>query len=304
MNKRTDIHRPSVINGEDYEFVVVEPMMKPGTLWIDEFHDVDYVVLARQIKEDHMADTGGQMASHNHGGSCHICGAWANDLVLWYHKKSNEYILSGETCAENMEGFSLADFQRCKEASRLARESARDEYYYKAGKKRAYAILEDRDMLDALESGDDIVRDMIRRLIRNGALSDKQWNFMGSLIGSEEDRMKQQAKWAEEKAAALPVPEFDGRTTVEMTVLKTKGPEEDDMYPTWKMILKHDDGWMLMGSIPSSIDPQRGDRVRLDARIKISDRDPKFGFFSRPTKAINITEDEKEDSSAVETVEA
>mgnify|MGYP003661823468 CR=1 FL=1 len=35
--------------------------------------------------------------------------------------------------------------------------------------------------------------------------------------------------------------------------------------------------------------PGKGDRVRFDARVKASDDDAAFGFFSRPTKAVAVS---------------
>lgn len=55
-----------------------------------------------------------------------------------------------------------------------------------------------------------------------------------------------------------------------------------------KMLVKLDNGNRVYGSVPSSIYPDRGDRVKLTATI-----DPKedhFGFYSRPTKAICLPE--------------
>jgi hypothetical protein len=49
------------------------------------------------------------------------------------------------------------------------------------------------------------------------------------------------------------------------------------------MLVEHADGWKVWGTIPASlIKAHRGDKVRFDTAITRSDRDPKFGFFSRP----------------------
>ena len=41
---------------------------------------------------------------------------------------------------------------------------------------------------------------------------------------------------------------------------------------------------ITIGTEPSAIEATVGDRIRFDAAITVSDDDPKFGFFKRPTK--------------------
>lgn len=51
------------------------------------------------------------------------------------------------------------------------------------------------------------------------------------------------------------------------------------------MIVKTDAGWKVYGTVPGSIDAKRGDHITFEAQVTVSDDDPKFGFFKRPTKA-------------------
>jgi hypothetical protein len=104
------------------------------------------------------------------------------------------------------------------------------------------------------------------------------------------------AERAERDAARADLPAFQGRATVLGTVISTK-VVESDFGTTVKMLVEHADGWKVWGSVPNSLfligDTQRalvrGDVVRFDAKIQKSDQDPKFGFFSRPTKATLVT---------------
>ena len=98
MVVRTDIYRPSVINPEEYDFIAVT-YNKAGAVT----HDM----AARTYIREHMARTGGVYSRHEHGGTCHICGAYANYLATFYHAKSNTYIEVGETCCHNLCGLSL-----------------------------------------------------------------------------------------------------------------------------------------------------------------------------------------------------
>jgi hypothetical protein len=54
-----------------------------------------------------------------------------------------------------------------------------------------------------------------------------------------------------------------------------------------KMVVKVEQGWAVWGSVPEAIaiEVEVGDTVTFTATVTRSDRDPKFGFFKRPTKA-------------------
>lgn len=75
----------------------------------------------------------------------------------------------------------------------------------------------------------------------------------------------------------------EGRREIVGTVLQTK-LQESPFGSAWKMLV--DEGTTrLWGTIPASIDPERGDRVRLTATVQRSADDRSFGFYSRPARA-------------------
>jgi hypothetical protein len=103
-------------------------------------------------------------------------------------------------------------------------------------------------------------------------------------------------------ASRADLPAFQGRTTIEGTVISTKWIEFEHVERggrpgVLKMLVEHDTGWRVWGSVPqelaiidlgSNLAQRiliRGDRIRFDAAVSASPKDPKFGFFSRPTKA-------------------
>lgn len=92
---------------------------------------------------------------------------------------------------------------------------------------------------------------------------------------------------AAEAHAALPgVP--TGRATVEGEILSTKWVENTYSYNgggTTKMLVLTDAGWKVWGTMPSSLDAERGDRVAFTATLEPSRDDHAFGFFKRPTQA-------------------
>lgn len=101
------------------------------------------------------------------------------------------------------------------------------------------------------------------------------------------DRITRRDEIEAKRKAAL-VPEEDKRMRVYgevMTVRKDQG-----QFLQTRILVKHESGWKVWGSCPSSIsEVKRGDVVEFTAKVKRSDQDPKFGFFSRPTKGRILT---------------
>lgn len=91
-----------------------------------------------------------------------------------------------------------------------------------------------------------------------------------------------------EYEAAEPCP--TGRVAITGDVITTK-LQEGYYNDTWKMLVKDDRGFKVWGSIPSSLKAARGDRVTFMAAVEPSEDDEKFGFFKRPTKAVNLDEE-------------
>lgn len=110
---------------------------------------------------------------------------------------------------------------------------------------------------------------------------------------AQEEEDAKQARIAAERAARdanrADLPVFEGRVTLQGKVISTKvveGPYGSQP----KMLVESAQGWKVWGSIPASIayNLKKGDIVRFDAKVQKSDKDPKFGFFSRATKAVII----------------
>ena len=91
-----------------------------------------------------------------------------------------------------------------------------------------------------------------------------------------------------EKDEAAPLPKFDGRVEITGKIISAKW-KETDFGDTLKIVVKHADGWAVWGTCPNSLGRTEkdliGENVSFVARVKASDQDEKFGFFSRPTKA-------------------
>ena len=137
---RTDIHAPSQIVPADYEYVAV------WTMNIQDLGDAQFILQEREIVKRHMGRTGGTYSTHEHGGVCDVCGNWlAIYLVLFYHAKTNQYIRVGVNCAQKLEmGLDMHTIQIFKKRCADAREQ-------QTGKRKAIALLSDRNILDAWE---------------------------------------------------------------------------------------------------------------------------------------------------------
>lgn len=280
---RSDVHRPSVINPDDYRFIAMEHTKFEGIGSIDE------ILENRRIVEADMKATGGTYSRHAHGGNCHICGnANAIYTALFHHEATNTYIRVGSDCADKLD-CGLADRFRSFAGN------VRNALEAQAGKRKAEAFL----TREGIESAwaiyltkwtegegkqESIIRDIVGKMVTYGSLSEKQVAFLRSLLKQIADRPAIEAQRKLETERALPVPVVDGRTTVKGIVV-TMRSEESFYGPTVKMLVKHVDGWKVWGTVPSALVCQIGDTVQFDAKVTRSDKDEKFGFFSRPSKA-------------------
>ena len=282
---RTDIHRPSAINPAEYDFVCFDYM---GTA---DLGAVMALAGERATFREHMARTGGRYSGHEHGGSCHVCGAWAIYLCRFYHAKTNTYIITGEDCAQKMGEGEADRFRAFRKSIHEARDRA-------AGKAKAQALLEDLNLAAAWaifaaqrttaaspHFEELTVADIVYKLVTYGSISDNQTAYLGKLLALIAERPAREAAQAAEKDAAAPVPVTDGRVNVEGDILSIK-VVEGNYGDTDKCLIKTSAGWKLWVTLPDAIgNAQRGDRVALACKVEPSRDDPKFAFGKRPSKA-------------------
>lgn len=291
---RTDIHRPSAINPQDYEYVAPE-MARPGE-W-------EATKVWRDIIHQHMTATGGTYSRHAHGGNCGVCGnANAIYTILFYHRPSNTYIRMGETCATNVDAsFDNREFRRFINA-------VGQERYYKTGKSKAERVLAERELSRAWELWNLVsnnglfsseihstihdsaigqlgtLKDIVDKLIVYGDLSDKQFSFLATLVERIDNAEKIAVARQAEHDAAEDAPITDERITIVGEILSAK--IKDTGYgPQLKLLIKTKAGWKCYGTSTKNINPKVGDIVQFAARLTVSNDDKKFAFFSRPTKA-------------------
>jgi len=294
--KRTDVHRPSAIIPEDYQFVALG-YMGPGNF--------EAAIAERKVFQEHMQRTGGKFSNHEHGGTCHVCGS-VNALytVRFYHAKTNSYITTGTDCAEKLNMGDAILF-------RSFREKIKAGIAAQAGKAKAQSILTEAGLIRAwniyaetdAETIDQTmvnprtgemfweektIRDIVGKLVHYGNISERQTQFLGNLLTKIDQRAEMLAKRAAEQANAKPLPASGVRLTITGKIISQR-EQATDFGPVVKILVSHADGWRVWGSMPRGLDAANGDVIQFDARVEKSEKDEKFGFFSRPTKAVILT---------------
>lgn len=189
---RTDIHRPGAINPSEYEWVAFEYIPGVGTGPVD-LGACAFLQSERQKIRDHMARTGGNYSTHEHGGNCMVCGAWAIYTVLFYHRPTNVYVRTGQDCAQKMEmSYSASGYDLFKKNIHNVLEA-------RAGKKKAEAILANAGLSRCWEiwefttfNGKNMeettIQDVVAKLVKYGSISEKQTNLLRVLLNRIDHR--------------------------------------------------------------------------------------------------------------------
>jgi len=121
--------------------------------------------------------------------------------------------------------------------------------------------------------------DYIQARYGEAAAEEGYWQLSEAWVRKQQEELKLAAR------KTLP---FDGeRVTIRSRSSASKTVESEQWGPSTKVLLEHQDGWKLFGSVPC--DCEQGDIIQFTARIQKSDRDEFFGFYSGPTKASQIT---------------
>lgn len=248
-------------------------------------------------------------------GTCGHCGAWARYVALLTHDNGRDMMYVGQQCLGNRFSGSKAQFQELRKAAQLDRErQARKAAFLELcedcpalvwatyAHNIAVAGLGDhRADLPALEQtwgqryltsdwSIGVLDDIARKARQYGELSDRQRDLIERLVSelesAEADTAKRDAEraaQAEQAANAQPVP--TGLVVIQGEVLTTRWKDNDFGGGSLKMLVQHADGWKVWGTVPSSLEVERGDQVEFTATVEPSDDDPHFGFFKRPRKA-------------------
>lgn len=146
------------------------------------------------------------------------------------------------------------------------------------------------DLDDSVSFPRRFARDLLVRFNREGTVSDKQVALCRKLYAEGDERRERTERIEREKAEATPIPAdvLAGRATITGEVVSVKW--RDSAYGgAFKMVVADDRRFKVWGTAPDALFEDSelpvGTRVTFDAAITVSDDDPAFGFFKRPTKA-------------------
>lgn len=283
MSKRNDPHSPANLVTEDYEYIFAEVNHIDGVPgWVLRLGDFG-LEMSRRIHSD---DTMGR-GTHQ----CHHCGARLNYFAVLEHKPTGKLIVVGETCLDNRFERSTADFQKLRKQAELDRAKMRIKKAVAAfvDANPDLAFMADKDH----EHTNGFVADVSRKLRLYGELSERQVEAVRKSIVRDAEYAARKAQEAADRAAEELSPVIEGKQQVSGEVLSTRW-QDSDFGSVKKMLVKDDRGFKVWGTVPSNIlDTEKGDRVVFSATITKSDDDESFGFYKRPTKAINLTEKEE-----------
>lgn len=263
---RTDAHSPAHLVTEDYEYLFAADTRGPWALGLGRGF------LAELTNYD--------PATANRGSArCHHCGAHLRYVAWLRHLPTGYTVVVGETCLDNRFSLATADFHRIRKAAELDRQAHRIRNLVAefVAANPDLAFMADKDH----EHTNSFVADVARKLRAYGELSERQVEAVRRSIVRDAERDV-------ERAVEPTAPVIEGRGEVSGRVLSTKW-QDSDFGSTLKMLVQDDRGFKVWGSVPSSIEVERGDVVRFTATVERSQDDEAFGFFKRPTKAVVVS---------------
>lgn len=271
---RTDVHRPSALVTEDYEFAFCGMHHAPA---------VHTTGPANMETLNELLAEGYRFADVHGAEQCSHCGTRINYYAVLRHLPSKTLIHVGETCLDNRFELASEEFHELRLRAALDRAAQRVKGLRESFRRRhpdLYDFLEEN-----AEGRDEFYGSLWRYLSRHGELSPAQ---IKALQASIERKAVREAERAEKAASEpAPAPVVEGRITVTGEVLSTKA--QDSPYgPTLKMLVLEERGFKVWGTLPRALEadvPLVGKRVVFTASVERSDDDECFGFFKRPAQA-------------------
>lgn len=282
---------------EAYEFVgalyLSSPVSEEYAEYVDSiFEDIfatfdryDDVTLFNYDEAKKLAVPDGRFATK---GTCDHCGAHFSYGAVFREKETSEHLIVGHICATNKLSLSDGGYADAllRKAAKTARTKAKMKAVRAANSKRLAEGELGNELTEALNYPHPFCESIRDAFLDGRELTARMKAAV--LRAVEED-------WAGTKLPPEPdpvaIPELPKRSTFSGEVLGLKDVESYYGITT-KMVFRDDRGFKLFGTVPSALydngEPLKGCRVAFDAAVEVSDDDPTFGFFSRPTKASRL----------------
>jgi len=252
--ERTDCHRPSVVDPNDYSLMfhysfATADLGEGDREYIDPegMEDLEH---ARQRKDIHFADVHGAGTDQR----CDVCGAHFVWGACFQHGPSGEFVVVGNNCADTIcAGYNTTAYdRRCAKNKRLAALAAKRRRERRARNVKLRAFLKKYPGINkVLKNSHRISADMRAKVIQWGDISEKQVALAHRLVTQVKERLAN-----EPDTVDIPEEAIDGRHTYRGTIL---GLSEQESYTggmEWKMIvlIPHGPGaFKLFGSIPAAL---------------------------------------------------
>jgi hypothetical protein len=224
-------------------------------------------------------------------GTCDHCGAIFKWGAVYQHKPTGKHIVVGNVCANrtldvpSRHELDVRQLQSRLAANRLAARKAEDAR--KQGEEMGFSWL-----YTTGKHNSKTLDDIASKGLKYGGLTPAQIELVRKIHDgtptewqARKDEVK--AKREAEEAAAEPVPSNGERIEIKGAILTIKEKEGYMGEVVLKMLVRHATrGFKVWGTVPSAlVGAKVGDVVTFSAKVERSNDDPKFGFFSRPTKA-------------------
>lgn len=290
--ERTDIHRPAVADPAEYEEVAyIDLHPDEGGTWWDRSY---------QGETDNFADT-----PHTEYNQCQHCGHHRlRYLVIFLHRPSGKLLQVGQQCASKLSMPSRQAAVAKRDIERQALQRKRDAF--REANPEVCRFLADYSVehTEGKRKFNDFLSSLDGQLMRKGELSERQVEAVKKFIDREKEWEAQRAEEKADEPDPSPVPITDERVQITGKILSVKF--QDSIYgPQEKMLVMDDRGFKVWGTRPQSLlvrvdnedlgwieqdghrhrPADKGDRVQFVAKVKPSDDDETFGFFSRPAQA-------------------
>lgn len=269
---RTDIHRPAALVTEDYSFIAAfdtqQGIANKPEAYVTWRNDLFAKVFATN-------DERGM-------NQCHHCGARMRYTGVLLHTPTGQHIAVGETCMDNRFALATNEFQALRKAAELDRAAHRIvkavEAFVLANVDLAWLASKDHTSFPFGLATNWFVCDVARKLRQYGDLSERQIEAIRKAAAQAEVRANTPV------IEEVLVPVVEGRIVITGTVLTTKW-QDSDYGGSLKMLVKDERGFKVWGTVPSSVNVDRGDTITFTATVEAKEGEIGFGFFKRPSKA-------------------